>query len=161
VTLLPVLPPRCLRGFRIRRVESADVGLPFPEGFTSFALGCPCGHETWRVLGNWFEDTTELVGPLIAECSHCGLRLRIIDTAIDGYDGEIGDGIVEDDASKAIWVCDKCGISDGLLIASFGYHFEPDADDLPRLQDLFDVFILTHVCAKSRTAVQVTMFECA
>lgn len=158
---LPATPPRCLSGFRASRVESADAGLPSPEGFASFALGCHCGHDIWRVLGNWFEDTTYFVGPLFAECSHCCARLRIIDTGIDGYNGEIGVGIVEDDVSKITWYCDKFGASDGYLLASFGYHFEPDAEDMPRLQDYFDAFILAHLCRASRKAIQVTMFDCA
>jgi hypothetical protein len=161
VTSLPAFPPRCLSKFRVHRVESTGVGLPIPDGFNSYALACHCGHDTWRVLGNWFENTTEFIGPLFAECSHCGARLRIIDTAVDGYDGEIGDGIVEDDTPSATWVCSECGSSDGALVASFGYQFEPDAEIMPRLQDYFDAFILTHLCRTSRRTVQVTVFECA
>lgn len=85
----------------------------------------------------------------------------MINTAIDGYNGEIGVGIVEDNVPKVTWVCDKCGASDGCLLASFGYHFEPDAEDMPRLQDYFDAFILTHICKEARRTVQVTMFDCA
>lgn len=161
VSLLPSLPPRCLKEFKSRWVDSKEAGLPFPASFTSYALGCHCGHDTWSVLGNWFENTSCFVGPLLAECSHCGARLRIINTAIDGYNGEIGDGIVEDDDATVKWSCQQCGESDGVLIASFGYQFEPDPEDLPRLQDLFDAFILTHVCQKSHEKVEVAMFDCA
>lgn len=158
---LPALGPRCLNRFRTSRVEPADVGVPLPEGFNSYSLGCRCGCDIWRVLGNWFENTTEFVGPLFAECSNCGTRLRIIDTTVDGYNGEIGGGIVEDDVPNVTWVCKICGATNGCLLASFGYQFEPDAEDMPRLQDYFDAFILTHICVKSRKAVQITVFDCA
>lgn len=161
MTSLPALPPRCLSAFRVFSVESADAGLPIPDGFNSYALACHCGHDTWRVLGSWFENTTEFVGPLFAVCSNCGARLRIINTATDGFNGEIGDGIVEEDTPNVTWVCAECGASDGSLIASFGYHFEPDAEIAQRQQDYFDAFILTHVCKESRRTVQVTMFDCA
>ena len=142
-------------------VESTDVGLPMPNGFNSYALACGCGNDTWRVLGKWFDNATEFVGPLFAECVQCGARRRIINTATDGFNGEIGDGIVEADTPRDLWVCSKCGSSDGPLVASFGYHFEPDAEISQRQHDYFDVFILTHICGVASHAVQVAMFDCA
>ena len=96
---LPTVAPRCLNRFGLRRVSSADAGLPIPNGFVAYELECHCGCDVWRVLGNWFGNTAEFVGPLYAECSRCGSRLRIINTATDGFNGEIGDGIVEDEDS--------------------------------------------------------------
>jgi hypothetical protein len=113
------------------------------------------------VLGNWLDNTTEFIGPLFAECSHCAARRRIINTAIDGYNGEIGVGIVEDVAPHVTWICGECCMAEGSLVASFGYQFEPDAEELERLQDYFDAFLLTHVCGTLRSTVQVAMFDCA
>lgn len=158
---LPTLAPRCLDKFRVDRQESAAAGLPIPDSFTSYALGCHCGCVIWRVLGNWLGETAEFEGPLYAQCSNCGSRLRIINTATDGFNGEIGDGIVEDETAIATWMCCECGTAEGFLITSFGYHFEPDEDVRLRMQDYFDAFILTHVCANSRATVQVSMFDCA
>jgi hypothetical protein len=113
------------------------------------------------VLGNWYGETAEFEGPLYAQCCNCGSKLRIINTATDGFNGEIGDGILEDETANATWVCQECGATEGFLIASFGYHFEPDEAIAGRFQDYFDALILTHVCKKSRQTVQVSMFDCA
>lgn len=130
--------------------------------FNSFALTCSCGEAKWRVRGNWFEgETAEFIGPLFAECSTCGRALRIIDTSIHGYDGEIGDGIVEEHGAKDLWTCPQCSMHEGSLIVSCGYQYDPDQDIASHPQDFFDAFILTHLCTDSGKPVQITVFECA
>jgi hypothetical protein len=161
VTPIPTIAPRCLNQFRVRPVSSRDAGLPVPEGFATWALGCPCGDDRWRVLGNWFAFPLEFEGPLHAECSKCGCRLRLINTATDGYNGEIGVGIVEAETAREMWTCPDCGTPEGSLLASFGYQYEPDGENTDRLQDFFDAFLLTHLCLESRQPVRVAMFDCA
>jgi hypothetical protein len=158
---LPSLPPRCLKNFRIQKVRPQDAGLPTDVDFNSYLLRCSCGRDLWRVSGNWFHGTTEFVGPLIVECVQCAVRHRLIERSIDGFNGEIGDGVSEPDEASDVWSCPNCGKPEGCLIASFGYQFEPSEDIALRQHDYFDTFILTHVCQGSTNPVQITVFDCA
>lgn len=101
------------------------------------------------------------MGPLVAVCVQCDAERRVINIQTDGYNGEIGAGMDEDEAPRSTWTCDRCGKSEGRLLASFGYQLEPESDELPRLHDFFDAFILTHECLTPRATFQVTMFDCA
>jgi hypothetical protein len=160
--LLPSLAPRCLSPFAYRQVTPSDAGLPEDVNFNSFALVCSCGADDWRVHGYWLGNREAFIGPLAVECTQCAAKLELIDTDKDGHDAEIGDSCVERGSGpRTIWICDECKSSDGRLIASFGYQFEPDAEVALRQQDYFDAFILTHLCRASRRMVQVAMFDCA
>jgi hypothetical protein len=159
---LPSIPPRCLHSFSYRQVKPQDAGLPRSVTFNCFTLVCPCGSDVWRVHGYWLGLREDFVGPLAVQCVSCRVVRELINTDRDGYDAEIGDSCVESGkGARQVWMCDSCKSSDGPLIASFGYQFEPDAEVALRHQDYFDAFILTHFCRKRRKAVQVAMFECA
>ena len=111
-------------------------------------------------MGNWFENTKEFVGPLIAVCSRCAKHQRLIDRAIDGYNAEIGDPFPDEDEANDMWFCIRCNNKEGRLIASFGYQYDLDTTE-PRLQDYFDCFLLTHTCLTSASTIQVAMQDCA
>lgn len=111
---VPDRSPRCLRNVPIQHVPAQTVGFPLPEGFTTYRIKCSCSHPVWKIEGNWFEESTEFVGPLIATCQKCGSTVRIIITATDGHNGEIADGIVEEATTSATWSCPECNFhSDG------------------------------------------------
>lgn len=160
--MLPSLPPRCLLPYTYRQIAPADASLPRNVDFNSFELMCPCGNQEWHLNGYWFGNKEDFIGPLETQCTGCNAQQELIDTQKDGHDAEIGDSYgAQGTGTRTVWCCHECNSSAGRLIASFGYHFEPDAEVALRPQDYFDAFILTHVCKSKHGTVQVTMFDCA
>ena len=164
---MPFLPseaPRCLQPFSYRRVQSAIAGVPPDSSYNSYRLVCPCGSDVWRTYGYWIPDGKELDDPLDIECCRCHAIRRLIDLKHDGYDGEIGSPWGPPTGREGVWRCPTCNSTDGHLIASFGYHYEPfDADEpeAKRVQDFFDAFLLRHYCLNAEIPVEVATFECA
>jgi hypothetical protein len=165
---MPFLPsdaPRCLQSFGKALVTNAEAMLPPEYCFKSYRLICPCGGETWRVLGYAIPGSQEFDDPLEVECCRCGELKALIDCDRDGYDGEIGGGNrMRSAGPKETWACPQCHTADGRLIASFGYQFEPFGSHEPEsshAQDFFDTFLLRHFCLHGDGSVEIVAFECA
>ncbi len=158
---VPPRPPTCLQDFVCRAVPAAEVGLPADADFNTYVLECPCGQDTWSVEGTWFEGRSCFVGPLFAVCTSCGWRHRLIDLSRDGYDASIGDGIDEGASSEDTWACPRCGLNAGQVAASLGYQYDEESGERASRHDLFDAFILTHLCTKDEARVEIAVFECA
>lgn len=82
----------------------------------------------------------------------------------DGYNGEQAGNSLECGTGERVeWRCSKCKRETGVIIASFGYQYdvEPDDETMPRIQDFFDAFVLTHVCDKATKPVRMAVLECA
>jgi len=160
--MLPSSPPRCLLPYAYRQLAPSVAGLPGDVCFNTFELLCPCGNDEWCLDGYWFGNKEDFIGPLTTKCTECNVKRELIDTQNDGHDAEIGDSYgARGTGTPTTWICHECNSSAGRLIASFGYHFEPDAEVALRPHDYFDAFILTHVCKAKQATVQVTMFDCA
>jgi hypothetical protein len=141
-------------------------GLPGDALFNCFAIGCPCGNRQVTVLGYWrtsdIGGEAVFVGPLAIRCPECAATYELIDPAKDGYNGEMGDSsTLRGTGSPSAWRCPVCEDTQGALVASFGYQFEPDDGEHGHWHDFFDTFILTHLCNKDQRPIEITIFECA
>jgi hypothetical protein len=184
-------PPRCIAAFKAQPVEMPGVafdghaspsqlsaGVPGvkiqgPEHVNPvFWLRCTCGCDSHFVLGHYWRNpdygnVLVFVSPLALRCSACGKVSELLDTAIHGYDPEVGgiSATYRGEGEQAEFACDKCGPRQFQVFARFEYpdhlaaaHFD---DYRGRWQDLFSWFSLIGKCTGCDRLIAVTNFECA
>jgi hypothetical protein len=184
-------PPRCIGGFKTQPVEMPGVvfdGHASPSQLNADAPGvkiegrehinpvfwllCTCGCDSLFVLGHYwrnpdYHNVLVFVSPLALRCSACGKVTELFDTAIHGYDAEVG-GIpasYRGEGERTDFVCDKCGPRQFQVFARFEYPDDllgPEFDEYRgKEQDLFSWFSLIGKCAGCGRLVEVADFECA
>jgi hypothetical protein len=169
-------PPRCIAPF------AADLG-DFDDwhfdGHGSghinpvFRLSCSCGSDRHVVfVYPWTnpDDPGQMVilGPITLQCVSCKKKTVLIDTAVHGYDSELGNGsaMMRGDGTPEPVECAACDMNkDYEVFVRFEYP-----DDLfsevfrefeGRQQDLFTWFSLVTRCPKCSGMSPVADFECA
>jgi hypothetical protein len=110
---------------------------------------------------------TLFVSPLAFRCGSCGNVTELFDTAIHGYDAEIG-GIQTNYrgvGKRAEFACDKCGPRQLHVFVRFEYPddlFSPYCQEFRgREHEMFSWFSVIGNCEGCGRLLQVTDFECA
>ena len=85
------IPPHCLASFHCQFDERSYNEFE-TNGIvhSSWKLSCTCGHPSGHIFGYVAAGyDSHFLGPLTFQCSECGERSRIIDTATHGFSGEL------------------------------------------------------------------------
>jgi hypothetical protein len=184
-------PPRCVVGFKTRRVElpgvvfdghasapppRADVTGVQIEGRQHFNLViqllCTCGCGAHHALGHYWrnpdhDNVSVFVSPLALRCAECGKITELFDSDIHGYDAEIGAPPTNHrgEGERSEFACAKCGPTGLQAIARFEYSddlFESGFEQFRgREQDVFSWFSLVGKCSGCGRLLDIADFECA
>ena len=157
-------PPRCLSSVAVAPLKEADI-FEEDESFAHFALSCPCGENTWRVLG-YAPEPELLLSPLSLKCCKCGRLAEIFDIEKHGYDSELGNGCCSRRAEgeQIELRCANCNKSEFQAAAVVSYQMdesELDGAEKDKAQDLFDTFYLSILCTNCGHKTGVCDYECA
>jgi hypothetical protein len=157
-------PPRCVAGFSLKALRR--------ERPTTFELICRCSSQTGKILGyplakyNRGYHGAEFVGPLGFLCGHCNKNTEIIDTAVHGYDGEMGASVtIRGKGKRSPFECPKCKSAE----MTVHVHFEYDGgeidlkEDEPTItvEDFFGRFSAMGTCANCKNKCSIAAFELA
>ena len=166
-------PPRCIAGFKAQPVELPGVAFDgHGEEFNPvFTLLCTCGHGKHFVLGHYWRNpdwhnALLFVGPFAIRCGACGKVTELFDSAIHGWDGELGHSAsYRGEGERAEFSCDRCGLQQVQVFARFEYPGDllgPGNEEFRgREQDLFSWFSLLGKCAGCGRLLEVSDCECA
>jgi hypothetical protein len=184
--------PRCIAGFTAKPAELPDVqfdghpslselqakfpGVPIqaPEHInTLFLLSCMCGSDKHYVFAHpWTNpeqpDQFLFLSPLVLQCVGCKKLSELIDTAVHGYDAELGNGsaTMRGEGKREEVECGGCDLHKVLQVfVRFEYPDDLLTEDVKeyegRQQDLFTWFSLVAQCAKCGSLLPVADYECA
>lgn len=184
--------PRCIAGFVARPTElpgvefdrhvsmsqldfevPPEVTIDAPEHINPvFALSCRCGGNQHYVhCYLWanpdFHNQLVTLSPLELECADCRAKTPLLDTAVHGYDSELGHGsaTVRAQGAPVVFECPSCGQQPLRAFVRFEYPDDLFDGDFPefagRQQELFTWFNLVGWCPQCSQLLAVADFECA
>lgn len=169
-------PPRCIAPFS---AELGDLGDWQFDGHgagqinTAFRLSCSCGCDRHTIfVYPWTnpDDPNQMVllSPISLQCISCNKKTLLIDTAVHGYDSELGHGsaTMRGEGTPEALECPDCNLNKAYqVIVRFEYPDDLFSEDFRehqgRQQDLFTWFSLVARCAKCGGMSPVADFECA
>jgi DNA-directed RNA polymerase subunit RPC12/RpoP len=132
------------------------------------SLACPCGSRTGRLLaGERFEDALWL-DPLSFACDACGKTVNFFDSDRDGYDGRLGHGTTQYQATEtAAIACPGCGASSLKVQCDLVHNIDASeldemlGDKAHLLSDYFDWLRVDAECASCGHRFEVGDWELA
>lgn len=149
--------PRCLVGYERRDGTVMLTGLMPDDENVTHQLFCPCGGDTFEVLGPHLSDndgsTCFPEVPLSTRCTACGNEHPLFDPSVDGFDAETGQQLDTSAEGDTVPLqCHSCGGGPFTVAASLEYAFDPEppTDEVPELaergQDFFTCIDLFAGC---------------
>jgi hypothetical protein len=167
-------PPRCTRGFAVSVADLTGVAWDgHGEALNPvFAVSCRCGSRFHKIHGyQWrnpdFNNMEVVLSPIELSCTACSARTLLVDTAIHGYDSELGNGsaTVRAQGSAAEVPCEKCSATSLQVYIRFEYPedlFDGEFDDFPGgKEDLFSWVSVAARCSQCGSLSTPVEFECA
>jgi hypothetical protein len=168
-------PPRCIAGFAAESGDLADWqfdGHGSDHINTVFLLTCSCGSDGHFVFVHpWTnpDDPSQMVllSPIALQCAACKKLTELIDTAVHGYDAELGLGstTMRGEGVREQLECGGCDLKKVFQVfVRFEYPddlFDDFKDRQGRQQDLFTWFSLVAKCVECSAMSPVADFECA
>jgi hypothetical protein len=136
-----------------------------------FALSCRCGRDRqyvhcYRWVNPDYGGEAVTLSPLDLECTACRAITPLLDTDMDGYDGELGgSATARGEGVRTVFECPTCGRQPLQTFVRFEYPDDLFDGDFPefagREQELFTWFNLVGKCPQCSQLLTVADFECA
>jgi hypothetical protein len=149
------------------------VTIEAPEHYNpTFALQCQCSSNRhfvhcYRWVNPDYNNAVVTLSPLVLECTACAKISELLDTAVHGYDSELGHGSATARAQgkRVVFECQDCGRQPLEAFVRFEYPDDLFDSNFPefagRQQELFTWFSLVGRCARCLHILRVADFECA